>query len=89
MALVACDDIHLTQLYRPPVTAIRRDLNLLGKTGCPTYCCRAFRIRETGPIASSNYDAARDSRVIELSLRCVIRKWMTSGFLVTCFGIIY
>ena len=32
MALVACDDIHLTQLYRPPVTAIRRDLNLLGKT---------------------------------------------------------
>ena len=32
IALVACDDIHLTRLYRPPITAIRRDLNLLGKT---------------------------------------------------------
>ncbi len=32
IALIACDDIHLTQLYRPPITAIRRDLNLLGVT---------------------------------------------------------
>lgn len=30
IALIACDDIHLTQLYRPPITAIRRDLDLLG-----------------------------------------------------------
>lgn len=32
IALVACDDIHLTRLYRPPITAIRRDLQLLGVT---------------------------------------------------------
>lgn len=32
LALVACDDINLTKLYRPPITAITRDLNLLGKT---------------------------------------------------------
>ncbi len=32
IALVACDDIHLTRLYRPPITAIRRDLKLLGAT---------------------------------------------------------
>ena len=32
IALVACDDIHLTRLYRPPITAIRRDLKLLGVT---------------------------------------------------------
>jgi len=32
IALIACDDIHLTQLYRPPITAIRRDLDLLGVT---------------------------------------------------------
>lgn len=32
MALVACDDMPLTQLYRPPITTISRDLNLLGKT---------------------------------------------------------
>lgn len=32
LALVACDDMHLTKLYRPPITAISRDLNLLGKT---------------------------------------------------------
>lgn len=32
MALVACDDMPLTKLYRPPITTISRDLNLLGKT---------------------------------------------------------
>lgn len=32
IALVACDDIHLTRLYRPPITAIRRDLKLVGLT---------------------------------------------------------
>ena len=32
IALIACDDIHLTRLYRPPITAIRRDLDLLGVT---------------------------------------------------------
>ena len=32
IALIACDDIHLTRLYRPPITAIRRDLDLLGTT---------------------------------------------------------
>lgn len=32
IALIACDDIHLTQLYRPPITAVQRDLSLLGVT---------------------------------------------------------
>jgi LacI family transcriptional regulator len=32
LALVACDDIHLTKLFQPPITAITRDLKLLGKT---------------------------------------------------------
>lgn len=32
LALIACDDIHLTRLYRPPITSISRDLDLMGKT---------------------------------------------------------
>ena len=32
IALVACDDINLTRLYHPPISAIQRDLNLLGVT---------------------------------------------------------
>ncbi len=32
MALVACDDMPLTKLHRPPITVINRDLSLLGKT---------------------------------------------------------
>ena len=32
IALIACDDINLTRLFRPPISAIQRDLNLLGVT---------------------------------------------------------
>ena len=62
MALVACDDIHLTQLYRPPVTAIRRDLNLLGKT--------AAHLLLQGIQNSGN----RTDRVIKLPTQLVIRE---------------
>ena len=62
MALVACDDIHLTQLYRPPVTAIRRDLNLLGKT--------AAHLLLQGIQNKGN----RTDRVIKLPTQLVIRE---------------
>ena len=32
IALIACDDTQIAQLYQPPLTTIFRDLNLLGKT---------------------------------------------------------
>ncbi len=62
IALVACDDIHLTQLYRPPVTAIRRDLNLLGKT--------AAHLLLQGIQNKGN----RTDRVIKLPTQLVIRE---------------
>ena len=62
MALVACDDIHLTQLYRPPVTAIRRDLHLLGKT--------AAHLLLRGIQNNGN----RTDRVIKLPTQLVIRE---------------
>ncbi len=62
IALVACDDIHLTQLYRPPVTVIRRDLNLLGKT--------AARLLLQGIANNGN----RTDRVIKLPTQLVIRE---------------
>ena len=74
MALVACDDIHLTQLYRPPVTAIRRDLNLLGKTAAHLLLQGIQNKWKQDQSRRQITDAARDPRVIELSLRCVIRK---------------
>ena len=33
IALIACDDIHLTQLYRPPITAIPPRSGLAGGDG--------------------------------------------------------
>ncbi len=62
MALVACDDIHLTQLYRPPITVIRRDLNLLGKT--------AARLLLQGIRDSGN----RTERVIKLATQLIVRE---------------
>ena len=62
IALVACDDIHLTQLYRPAVTAVRRDLNLLGKT--------AARLLLQGIQNNGN----RSDRVIKLPTQLVIRE---------------
>ena len=32
IAIVGCDDTALTRLYTPPITAITRDLRLLGET---------------------------------------------------------
>lgn len=65
IALVACDDIHLTQLYQPPVSAIRRDLNLLGKT--------AARLLLQGIQRDALY-VNRGDRVITLPTQLVIRE---------------
>lgn len=62
IALIACDDIHLTQLYRPPITAIRRDLDLLGVT--------AARLLLQGIEGAE----ARTEPVIKLPTELVIRE---------------
>ena len=62
IALVACDDINLTRLYRPPITAIRRDLKLLGVT--------AARLLLRG-MTSQNSEI---ERIIKLPTELVLRE---------------
>lgn len=62
IALVASDDINLTRLYRPPITAISRDLKLLGVT--------AARLLLRG--MQAEYDETE--RVIKLPTELVLRE---------------
>lgn len=62
IALVACDDIHLTRLYRPPITAIRRDLKLMGVT--------AARLL----MQSMQDDRSDGERIIKLPTELVLRE---------------
>jgi LacI family transcriptional regulator len=32
LSLISCDDIDVTQLYRPAITVVRRDIHLIGRT---------------------------------------------------------
>lgn len=62
MALVACDDMPLTQLYRPPISAISRDLSLLGKTAA-RLLLRGIQDKK-----------GRTERVIKLPTELIIRE---------------
>jgi LacI family transcriptional regulator len=62
LALVACDDINLTKLYRPPITAITRDLYLLGKTTA-RLLLQGIQDKE-----------GRTERIIKLPTKLIIRE---------------
>ncbi len=62
MAVVACDDMSLTRLYRPSITTISRDLNLLGKTAA-RLLLRGIQDKKR-----------RTERIIKLPTKLIIRE---------------
>ena len=62
MALVSCDDMPLTRLYRPSISAVSRDLNLLGKTAA-RLLLRGIEDKK-----------GRTERIIKLPTKLVVRQ---------------